>query len=275
MPVIDIGQAETQGSAIKVIDKAVVILRAMAASDEARPLRDIAAATGLSKSTSRRILLALVQNGFCEEAGSGTYRLGLGLFELGMRVQARFEVRARAAPWSKRLATTMRATVFLLVKQGDHAVCIDRADGGDVYSRALPVGGTRLLHVGAAAQVLLAFQPDQVINEYVANLEHARSERGKLKSPTEILRIVAKCRKDGFFVAENEVTPGIAAIGAPIFEHTGAIVAAISVSATSAQIKTLIREGAIETVLDTAAAISKDLGNGGGLGEARRKVNEG
>ena len=89
----------------------------------------------------------------------GTYRLSLKLFDLGSTVLDRFDERASALPVMQRLHDETGPTVFLCVRRGLEAVCIERIDGARVTLLELRLGGSLPLHLGAAPRRLLRSSP--------------------------------------------------------------------------------------------------------------------
>src|SRR5207244_10669190 len=97
------------------------------------------------------------------QAGSrpGTYRLGWRLLRLGSAVIARLDERQAALPVMERIHERTGETVFLCVRRGDDAVCIERLDGLRVQSLMLRLGGSLPLHLGAGPRTLLAWEPPE------------------------------------------------------------------------------------------------------------------
>ncbi|MDF2812954.1 MAG: IclR family transcriptional regulator, partial [Microvirga sp.] len=93
-------------------------------------LTDVAAAIGLNQPSTHRALKALIAEGFVEQvAGSRKYRLALEFFVLAARAGQSDGLRNVARPALLRLSATLGDTVFLLVRNGFDAVCLDRVEG--------------------------------------------------------------------------------------------------------------------------------------------------
>jgi IclR family acetate operon transcriptional repressor len=253
------------GTQIQVIGRATRLLRLMGTAPEPMRLRDLARQAELTPSTTRRILASLVENGLCQQGPDGNYRLGLLLFELGSRVQAGFDLRLRARPALERLSALTQLTVFLCVRNEQRVTAIERVDGRYAFSLALTVGGSLPLHAGAAPRVLLAYDDEADVRRHLS--DEAPLERftdRTLVETDEILADLRETRKRGYVVSEEDVTPGVAAIGAPIFGHDGAgkPVAAISIAGLLPQLLGDERERILALLLEAAQLISQDLGHG-------------
>lgn len=249
-------------NSVQVLVKAATLLERLAEEPEVSASR-LADLIGEPRSTVYRLLASLQRLEMVEPGvRRGTYRLGLKLFRLGSAVVARFDERQAGLPTMERIHEETGETVFLCVRRGHQAVCIERLDGRRVQSLALRLGGTLPLHVGAAPRVLLAFEPEELWHEYART---APLEAMTPKTPTteeQLFPALRKIRKLGYAVSDEDVTPGIAAIGAPIFDYRGAIRAALSISGVRPAI---LGEGAQqlrELIVSSAHDISRALGHG-------------
>jgi DNA-binding IclR family transcriptional regulator len=259
------GAASQNKPQIQVLDRAATLLRVLA--DARGPLRlgTIAEQAKLSPSTTRRILSSLCANGLCAQGSDGSYRLGLLLFELGSRVEAGFDVRERAHPALVRLSELTHLTAFLCVRDERRAIAIERIDGRYAFSLALTVGGTLPLHSGGAPRVFLAYDSEAEVRQYVS--QAAPLERFTPKSLVELDDLLADLRavrERGYVVSDEDVTPGVAALAAPVFGHLDVAkpVAAISIAGLVPHVLGEQKEFIVTLLLETAGLISRELGHG-------------
>lgn len=248
-----------------VLDDADAVLRALESEGEAGPSR-VAEVAGLRRRDAAAVLERLRAMGLVERAEpAGTYRLGLRLFRLGAAVGRRLEVGRAARPALEQLHRATEETVYLCVRRGDEALCIDRIDGLWVQSLTLRLGETLPLHLGAASRALLAHESAAFRRGY---LERARLERLTERTPATraaLARALQAVLARGYAVSDGDIRLGIAAIGAPIRDHTGAVVAAVSVGGLRPSI---LGDEAATAALVVAAAdrISQALGHDPGVG---------
>lgn len=218
---------------------------------------------GEPRSSVYRLLAGLSAAGLIE-AGStrGTFRLGMKLFELGSRVAQRFDERQLALPVMERIHHETDQTVFLCVRRHFEAVCIERLNGKQVQTLELLLGGTLPLHVGAGPQVLLAFEDEVFRENYLRDASLARFT-AKTKTVARGIRTELEAiARRGYSVSDEDVTIGIAAIGAPIFDHTGRIRASLSLSGVRPAILGDSEHDIARLVVEGAAEISQLLGFG-------------
>ena len=217
------------GGSVAVLVKAMALLDHMAEEGETTPAR-LAELTGEPRSSVYR-LLATLQDLALVEPGRrrGTYMLGLKLFRLGSTVVSRFDVRQAALPVMERIHDEIGETTFLCVPRGDEAVCIERIDGKQVNLLALSLGGSMLLHTGSAPRALLAFQPPATWDAYLDRVELEAFTSKSLTTRKAVIAELRATRERGYAMSDEDVTPGVASIGVPIFDHTGTVKASLSI----------------------------------------------
>jgi len=245
---------------IRALAKAVYLLEQLAEEREATPRR-LAELIEEPRTTTYRLLRSLEALDLVEPASQpGSYRLGWKLMRLGAAVVERLDERQAALPVMERIHERVGETVFLLVRRGNSAVCIERLEGLRVQSLALRLGGSLPLHVGAGPRVLLAWEPEPEWEQYVAE--------GGLDTPTgdamtrkELFDELAKTRRRGYAVSDEDVTPGIASIGAPILDYTGHIRAALSIGGMKSLVLGAERDEFVRLLVDGARDISRTLGH--------------
>jgi len=260
-------------SQIQVIDRAAGLLRTLAEADGPLRLRDLSAASGLSPSTTRRILASLCHHQLCEQTAEGRYRLGLALFELGSRVEAGMDVRELSLPALERLSEATRLTGFICVRRDTRAIAIERVDGRYAFSLALTVGGSLPLHAGAAPRALLAFIPEDEARELLERETLERFTEKTLTDPEAVMAELRASRERGYTISDEDVTPGVGAIGMPVFGHVAdRPVAAVSVGGMVTQVFGEEQEALLGALRVAAEEISRQLGHG--LGEEAEEPPE-
>jgi DNA-binding IclR family transcriptional regulator len=259
---------ELRENPIRALAKAVFLLEQLADEREATPRR-LAELIDEPRTTTYRLLRSLEALDLVEAgAQPGSYRLGWKLMRLGAAVVERLDERQAALPVMERIHEHVGETVFLLVRRGLNAVCIERLEGLRVQSLALRLGGSLPLHVGAGPRALLAFEPEAAWDTYV--------DEGGLDVPTEtvtapkaLYRELAETRERGYAVSDEDVTPGIASLGAPILDYTGNVRAALSIGGMKSLVLGSERRKFVELLVDGARDISRALGHEALLEPAR------
>ena len=211
------------------------VLRAMRLLDlfeRGRPemsLPEFVRRSGYTKSTTYRLLGTLEEAGWLERGPGGTFRLTIRAFQVGSILVDSLELRREAGPIMARVAAQVDETVFLVVPAGTLAVCLERIDSEQgVRLSELYVGGSQPLHLGAAPRALLAFDEDELLPPLLAAGLTRRTDHS-IVDPAELRADLARTRERGYSISDEDVTPDVAAIGAPVFGPNGRAVGAVSV----------------------------------------------
>jgi DNA-binding IclR family transcriptional regulator len=232
--------------ASSLIVKAGALMEALARERIATSAR-LTEMIGEPVSSVYRMLATLVDIGWVEQIGHrGSYRAGGKLLSLASDFARHLDIRRAALPVLRRIHEVTGETTFLCVRHGTRAVCIERIDGVRVNSRVLRLGRSLPLHVGAAPRALLAFEDREGWEEY-ATIASLTDDLGHDISRSALYAELEAIRNAGFVVSDNTVTPGIAAVGAPIFDDRGEVAASLSVSG--------LREGVLAAGVDGTPSV--------------------
>lgn len=235
-----------------MLHKTDAILRVLEQAQEL-PVAELAKQVGEPVSSTYRLLASLTALRVVEPGlHRGHYRLGVDLLRIGGAVEDGLDVRELAVPELRALLSATDATSFLCVRADERAVCVERFEGRGVRSLALSLGQSLPLHRGAAPRALLAFLPPGERSEVIARLVGSADA-------AEIEDELTVVRSQGYAISDGDVTPGIAAVGAPVFDHRGEIKAALSVSGLRAQVLDSGMD-AVEKVRAAAERVSLALG---------------
>lgn len=253
-----------EGKSSSVIAKAAALMAALEAEQIATSTR-LTELLGEPISSVYRMLSTLVEAGWVEQVGPrGAYRVNLKMLSLSEELLRRMDIRQIAAPIMQEIHQLTGETTFLCIRHGVKAVCIERIDGIRVNSRVLQLGKSLPLHVGAAPRALLAFDDREAWEDYAAAVENTGESWRNGSSRAELFHDLERERAQGYILSDNNVTPGIAAVGVPIYNHRGEVVASLSVSGLREQITAqplgepsvsdLVRRGAHQISLSLGAA---------------------
>jgi DNA-binding IclR family transcriptional regulator len=215
-----------------VVTSVLRALRLLELFEPGRPemsLAEFVRRSGYSKTTAYRLLITLESAGWLERGAAGTFRLTIKPFQVGNILVESLDLRREAGPIIARLAAETEETIYLVVPDGPRAVCLERIDSGQgVRLMDLNVGGSQPLNLGAAPRALLAFDEEGLLPGLLAEGLTGRTPNS-LVDATTLRADLAEIRRRGYSVSDEDVTPGIGAIGAPILARNGRAIAAVSV----------------------------------------------
>ncbi|MDX1612825.1 MAG: IclR family transcriptional regulator [Candidatus Promineifilaceae bacterium] len=245
---------------IQSIDRAVAILRSFTESEPELGVTELARRLGLHKSTVSRILSTLQQQGLVSQnPDTNRYRLGLGLISLAGVALGSLDVRAVSQPYLNDLVIETQETVNVTVREGNECVNIERARSPQPIRYVGWIGRRMPLHCTAAGKVLVAFLPDPVRETSLSGPLAAYTDRTVTQPPALEAELAEICCR-GYAIVHEEFEVGFSGIAAPIFNHAGSVVAAVSISGPTYR----MGPGEIELfrgpLLETAARISKEMG---------------
>lgn len=202
-------------------------------------------------SSTYRLLSALMRVGWVDPGSRrGLFRLGVHFVRLGSMLEDQINVRDVVHPALKSLRANTGCTAFLCYLRGDVAVCVDRLDGRDVQSLAMRLGDSLPLFHGAAPLALFANIPATAQDALFGRLRSRRAAGEEIPPESVIRERLEQTRAQGYSVSDEDVTPGIAAVGAPVFNHRGELEGAISVSGLRGE----VLHGAVDTAALVVAA---------------------
>jgi IclR family transcriptional regulator, acetate operon repressor len=215
---------------IATVERAADVLTLFA--DAAEPtlgVTEIANELSLSKAAVHRILASLRTRGYVElDESSRRYSLGPSAFALGLSYLARIDVRSSAAPELSSLSNATDETATLSVLSGGGRIYIDQVTPPREIVMSVPLGQRFPLYAGSSSKVLLAFMREDEIETIISGPLTAITDT-TLTEPTRLRRELAEIRKRGYATSAGERQAGAASVAAPIFDHSGRPVAAISV----------------------------------------------
>jgi DNA-binding IclR family transcriptional regulator len=221
-------------------------------------LSELARRAGISVPTAHRRAAELVEWGALERIGSGCYRIGLRLWEVGSLAPRAPGLRESALPFMEDLYVVTRQNVQLAVRDEVELVFVERIAGRQAVPVLTRVGGRFHLHATGVGLVLLAHAPAEIQERVLAG-PLPRYATGTIVDPGRLRRVLAEVRQRGYAVSERAVTDDATSVAAPVRDATGSVVAAVSivVQASSAKPRELA-----PYVLTAAQGISRALGSG-------------
>ncbi len=215
----------------QAVDRATSLLIAILNSPEPPLLSQLARELGLPKSTTSRILGALERQGLIRRDRNSAYLGGEVLLKYASAQNQDSTLINRMRPVLESLADKTSESINLAVPGSDDLKIIDQVDGKHLLGATNWIGRNVPYHASALGKVLLAFGASAIPS---GNL-HSKTAR-TITSRTQLNSELEKVRKAGFAIIDNELENGLVAVAAPVFNHDGKVVAAISISGPDARI---------------------------------------
>lgn len=243
------------------VPRAFAVLRALAANPEqGSRVTQIAQRIGLTQSTTHRVLQTLLAQGMVEQdASSKLYRLGIDFFSLAAAAGHAGNLRSVCKPAMLRLCASLGDSIFLLVRSGFDAVCLDRCEGPfPIRSFTGDVGGRVALGVGQGAMAILAHLPDAE-REEVMRFNLPRLREYAVYDEVYLLTEIERVRSQGYAGSNTGLLDGMAGVAVPVQDSAGTTVAALSVGTLATRLNAERLPTVVELLKREASAMGKQI----------------
>ncbi|WP_338889307.1 IclR family transcriptional regulator [Rhodococcus sovatensis] len=251
---------EDIGGGIRSVERAATVIQAISdAGASGARLVDIVAATNLSKTTAHRIVNTLLNVGWLEqEDEGGILYLGVPFIGFGMTASDRHGLVDLAQPHLTKVAELTGDTVFLSVRVGNRALCIDQAIGTFPVRIMDPaVGDRRPLGSCAGSLALLAWSDDD--DDEFGLLTRGANTTDRVPDAATLQGLIVDARNTGYVRFPGLIIPDTVGIAVPIFGANRDVVAALSVSSIEPRMSGQRQTHIVEWLLREADALSRSL----------------
>ena len=241
------------------VDKTLSVLEAVAQNAKGLSLADIVKLIGIPKTTVFRILEILSAREYVMwNKENERYYIGIKALEIGLSGLIGQDIVDVSIPYLQELSMSAGETSFLAVYNNGDVVYLYKAEGNESIQTTARLGSRRPAYCTALGKVILANQPieetDRIFDKKLSKLtEKTVVDRVKLYEE------FANIRSNGFAVDDEGVEYGLYCLAVPIYNYTGAVIAAISVSGPIKRINEH-REKVVEELKNVGATISRRLG---------------
>jgi DNA-binding IclR family transcriptional regulator len=256
---LDDPQARLTGA--QVVDRVVDILEAFLRLGPQLGVSELSRALGLKKATTHRLLASLRRRDMvAQDPITRRYRLGVKLWELGSRATSELEWMERAKPYLQRLTDETGETAHLAVLNDGEVLYIDKVESQHSLRMPSQVGRRLPAHCTGVGKALIAHLPADDLAAIVARRGLPRFTDHTMTDLDALARDLTKVRRLGYSVDDQEIEEGLRCIGAPVRDHSGRVVAAVSVAGPVTRLPTAEVPRIGEIVMAGARSISAALG---------------
>lgn len=246
---------------VQSIDRAVSILRCFDAHHSTLGISEIARMTGLSTSTTHRLLGAMTSNRLLAQAPDRRYRPGPLLVQLGRSGAVPSTLKGAALPFMTALRDEVDETVGLheLLPSGERAVVDQVESRQELRRHYTDIGVPILLVHGAPGKAILCTLPWARQARALEQKIEAVTDR-TVTDPDVLAGELELARQRGWAGSDSERTPGIRALAAPVFDHTGKALGALGLSVPAVRMDDARSDELGARVAEVAWEVSEALG---------------
>jgi DNA-binding IclR family transcriptional regulator len=217
--------------------RAISLLKAFPPERPERDAAELAFETGLSRSTTHRLLAALESEGLVtRNPGSARYRLGPATVVLGARALRAVSLRETVHGELESLAEETEETATLEVLSEGKMLILDEVLGAHLVGASPSLGTAWALHATSTGKALLAELPRAKTHELLSQPLTRFTER-TIVSLEDLEAELSRVRHDGFATVSGELEEGYAAVGAVIRVPMSEPYATLSVGGPSARLE--------------------------------------
>lgn len=245
----------------QVLDRVFTLLDVLALNNKDQSLGELTGTLGLHKSTTHRLLKILERHRYVErDAASGKYLLGSKLLELGMRVATRRDLPELARPHLEKLSQESGETAHVGILRDGEVFSIANVEGHHTLRTPATVGRKTPAHCSSLGKALLAYLPEGEVDAMIRQQGLKGYTRNTITRPRALKAELQKVRERGYAVDEEEYEQGLKCVAAPVFDHTGKAIAAISIAGAAFRVNAGGVPSAGRSVMQAAANLSQSLG---------------
>lgn len=211
-----------------IIHKSVSVINLLAGHKGGLSQTEIAQRTGFNKSSTHRILSILIgQELIAFDERDRTYSTGPLLISWARSAWEKMDLSLVKDQDLTDLAAQTAMNVALSVRV-EHTVTFTRANVAHPYRLAVKEGGQSELHNTAAGKVFLAHMTVHERDAYFAVAELEKFTETTLTTRADIEADLSEITSRGYAVSDREEFYQVVGMAAPILDHDGRILAAIS-----------------------------------------------
>lgn len=247
---------------LDTVGRAVKVLEQFLGSEAELGVSEIAERAGLNKSVVHRLLATLKDLGLLTVGSvDGTYRLGVRALELGLSY-------LRHSPIERVVQTHLLKLAQQLADMAFHVAILDGTDV--VYQRSVSgpaatwvsatLGRRQQAYSTSLGKVLLAYLSPDELESYLSHVQLRPFTSNTITTSEQLRRELEVVRSREWACDNQENYLGRRCVGAPIRDHTGRVVAALSFAGLTEHYAKYGQENLVRMLKESALAISRDLG---------------
>ena len=244
---------------VQSLDRGLAVIRAFGPDRERLSLSEVARATGLTRAAARRFLLTLVKLGYVRSDGR-EFSLRPRVLELGYAYLSGLALPEVAEPHLEELSAKLHESSSISVLDGHHIVYVARVATKRIMTVAISVGTRFPAYAASMGRVLLAALSPAELDQYLAEATFEAFTERTVTDPARLREIIAEVGREGYSIVDEELEDGLRALAVPIHDSSGAVTAAVNVSAHASRLSSdAMRKQLLPALQETARHIEADL----------------
>lgn len=246
---------------VQSVDRTLTILEALSDYSDGIGITEISELVNLHKSTVYRLLSTLIYKGYVvQEEESKKYKITLKLFELGSKKVDKLDLVKISKPYAKMLMERVNEVVHLIIREETDIVYIDKVETNNTISMASRIGKRNKMYCTATGKAMLAFLPDEEVLKVWNSSKIVKLTKNTITDFIVFKKELQKINVSGYAIDDEENEIGVKCVGVPIFNMSGNVVGAISVSGPITRITDNNIDFISKEVIKCGNLISNEMG---------------
>jgi IclR family KDG regulon transcriptional repressor len=246
---------------IQSIVRGFMIIDYLMSKDKGERLTTISRDLCLNKSTVFTIVSTLeILEVLSQDHETGKYHLGLKLLEYGLHVQRNMELITIAKPYLQNLSDKYGETVHLAVLSGNEVIYLDKVNSPKAMQIVTHIGQRLQANISALGKAILSYLPEDERDRIIDSLAFTQYTPYTICNKTLFLEKLREVKERGYATDSDESEIGLSCIGAPIWDSSKKVIAAVSLACPTSRMVHSDKPEIISCVMETAAQISHSLG---------------
>ena len=248
-------------------EKTATLLKLLGRAPYVHSVTELGEQISCSKSGTFKLLASLVKTGLAAQTPEHKYTLGPAVYVLGRTYEDKIGLSKMVKPYLVRLrAMTGENASFRMLINGT-AILIYREESQQLVRVMGNVGQERPLYAGATGKILGAYQEESVIRKRLMEEPMKAFTENTILSPEGLLNEYAKIREQGYAISDGELNSETIGIGAPIYDESGNVWAAVSIGAPKMRVDAVKMERYIFLIREIAKEMSEQMTQGESISE--------
>jgi IclR family transcriptional regulator, KDG regulon repressor len=219
---------------VKSVSRALDIIALVGSKKGGMGVTEISKQIDINKSSVYRILSTLVQYGYIEQdEETGRYKLGYKFLEVSSQLLDSIDLRAEAKSYLQELESETNEVIHLVVFDQGEVVYIEKLEGNETLRMHSKVGKRAPMHCTSVGKAILAHLPTSVVLDILERKGMPMHTEKTITNKDAFLQELIRVKQKGYALDLEENEYGITCIAVPIFDHSGKVIAAISISGTT------------------------------------------
>ncbi|MGH9395940.1 MAG: IclR family transcriptional regulator [Terriglobia bacterium] len=245
---------------ITSLQRGLRILTLFSEADRGLTASQVVKLSGLPISTVHRFLVNLEASGFLNYDSANGYQLGIACVTIGQAALGQLDIRRLSLPHLQELNRQTREAIHLTVRHELTAVYVEKIDSPEPLRIHSRIGKAVPLHSSAVGKVLLANLEGSEQEKILLQLDFRRFTPNTIGNIQDLRTHLQRVRRSGYATDLEENEPHIRCIAAPVWDHTGAVCASLSVTGPAVRMSMPRLRQLVPLIQEIGMKISRELG---------------